>query len=75
MLDEVSALAGARAEGEAGGKVAMAQEAICKYLDARFGEASRDLQGRVRQIDKLGALDKIFNRIYTTGVGSGERRH
>ena len=62
--DEISALAGARAEGEARGKI-VAQEAICKYLDARFGRSSRELQGRVRQIDRLGALDKIINQIYT----------
>ena len=67
IRDEISALAGARAEGEAGGKVAMAQEAICKYLDARFGEASRHLQERVRQIGRLEALDKIINKIYTAG--------
>ncbi|WP_064774410.1 Rpn family recombination-promoting nuclease/putative transposase [Neomoorella mulderi] len=63
MRDEISALAGARAEGETKGR----QEAICKYLDARFGEASRDLQERIRQIDNLEALDKIINRIYTAG--------
>ena len=27
-----------------GGKVEIAQEAICKYLDARFGDSSKDLQ-------------------------------
>lgn len=60
---EISALAGARAEGEAKGR----QEAICKYLDARFGEASRDLQERVRQIDSLEILDKIINKVYIAG--------
>lgn len=63
MRDEISALAGARAEGEAKGR----QEAICKYLDARFGEASRDLQEWVRQIDSLEILDKIINKVYTAG--------
>jgi predicted transposase/invertase (TIGR01784 family) len=66
LRDEISALAGARAEGEASG-IATAQEAICKYLDARFGRASRELQGRVRQIDRLDTLDKIINQIYTAG--------
>ncbi|MCL6561074.1 MAG: Rpn family recombination-promoting nuclease/putative transposase, partial [Firmicutes bacterium] len=45
MKDEISMIAGAMAEGEVKGKVAMAQEAICKYLEARFGDASRSLQG------------------------------
>ena len=52
IRDEVSALAGAMAEGEARGKVEMAQEAICKYLDARFGESSRGLQQKVKQVGK-----------------------
>ena len=79
IRDEISALAGARAEGEARGraegeakgeakgKVDMAQEAVCKYLEARFGDASRDLQERVRQTGRLEALDKIINKIYTAG--------
>lgn len=66
IRDEISALAGARAEGEARG-IAMAQEAICKYLDARFGGPSRELQGRVKQIDRLETLDSIINLIYTAG--------
>ena len=44
VRDEVSALAGARAEGEAKGKAEMAQEAICKYLEARFGKSSMSLR-------------------------------
>ncbi|OPY56634.1 MAG: hypothetical protein A4E55_02045 [Pelotomaculum sp. PtaU1.Bin035] len=66
--DEVSALAGARAEGKAEGKVEgkaeMAHEAICKYLDARFGEASQSLQKKVKRIDDLGILGEIINKIY-----------
>jgi len=65
MRDEVSALAGAMAEGEARGKVEMAQEAICKYLDARFGDSSKDLQKKVKQVGKLETLDEIINKIYT----------
>jgi len=71
IRDEISALAGARAEGEAKGRVEGEakgrQEAICKYLDARFGDDSRHLQERVRQIGRLEALDKIINKIYTAG--------
>ena len=79
--DELSMLAGARAEGEAKGKAEgkaegeakgkaegkaeMAHEAICRFLDARFGAASQSLQGKVRQINKLDLLDQIINKIYT----------
>lgn len=63
LRDEISALAGARAEGEAKSR----QEAICKYLEARFGDDSRGLQEQVWQIGRLEALDKIINKIYTAG--------
>jgi predicted transposase/invertase (TIGR01784 family) len=95
--DEISALAGARAEGEAKGeakgraegeakgeargraegeakgramgkaegKAGMAQEAICKYLDARFGENSLDLQKQVEKISELAVLDAIIDKIFT----------
>ena len=65
VRDEVSALAGARDEGRAEGKIEMAQEAICKYLEARFGESSRDLRKKVKRIGKLETLDEIINEIYT----------
>ncbi|OPY56023.1 MAG: hypothetical protein A4E55_02344 [Pelotomaculum sp. PtaU1.Bin035] len=71
--DEVSALAGARAEGKAEGKAEGRaegkaegrQEAICMYLRARFGDASQGLQQQIGEISKLEALDKIINKIYT----------
>ncbi|WP_159426206.1 hypothetical protein [Desulfolucanica intricata] len=69
LRDEISAIAGAKAEGReegrAEGKVEMARDAICKYLEVRFGEASKKLQKQVRQIGKLGILDKMMNDIYT----------
>ena len=55
----------AEVAAEARGKVSAKQEAICKYLNARFGEISRELQGRVKRIGKLDALDKIIDKIYT----------
>ncbi len=64
-LDEISALKGSEAKGEARGKVMMAQGAICEFLDARFGSASRGLQKQVKQIDKLEPLDKIIKKIFT----------
>jgi hypothetical protein len=49
------------AEGEARGR----QEAICKYLDARFGDSSKGLQKKVKQVGMLETLDEIINKIYT----------
>ena len=63
--DELSALAGARAEGEARGEAKGRQEAICKYLEARFGDASLGLQEKVKQHTEIEKLDKIINKIYT----------
>ena len=71
MRDELSMLAGAMAEGEARGEARGEakgrQEAVCKYLEARFGEPSRGLQRQVKRIDKSEILDKIINKIYTVG--------
>ncbi|WP_081460809.1 Rpn family recombination-promoting nuclease/putative transposase [Desulfotomaculum nigrificans] len=63
--DEISMVSGARAEGKAEGKAEMAQDAICKYLDARFASASNSLQVEVKQIDNIVILDRIINKIYT----------
>jgi hypothetical protein len=64
-LDEVSALEGSEAKGEARGRVTASQNAICEFLDARFGNASHGLQKQVKQIDKLESLDKIIKKIFT----------
>ncbi len=45
----------------------MAQEAICKYLEARFGKASLGLQKKVRALGKLESLNQIMNKIYLAG--------
>lgn len=50
---------------EARGKLAMAQEGICKLLNARFGDISRELQSRVKRIGKLDALDNMIEKIYS----------
>ena len=55
------------AEGKTAGKAEMAQEAICKYLEARFGEAALDLQKKVQVISKLESLNQIMNKIYLAG--------
>ncbi|MDA8335310.1 MAG: hypothetical protein M0Z41_10040 [Peptococcaceae bacterium] len=52
----------AEAVAEARGK----QEAISKFLNARFGDISRELQARIKRISTLDALDKIIDKIYTT---------
>jgi|GEM_PF-1432694 hypothetical protein len=75
LRDELVMLDGARAEGKAAGitegkaagKAEMAQEAICKYLEARFGEASLDLQQKVRALGQLESLNQIMNKIYLAG--------
>jgi predicted transposase/invertase (TIGR01784 family) len=68
-LDEISALEGSEAKGEAKGevrgKVVMAQDAICKFLDAKFGNSSQGLQTQIKEISKLESLDKIINAIFT----------
>lgn len=61
VRDEISMLAGARAEGEAKGRA----DAICTFLDVRFGKSSKSLQVKVKSIDKLEVLDRIINKIYT----------
>ncbi|HUW65843.1 MAG TPA: hypothetical protein VMW83_14345 [Spirochaetia bacterium] len=53
------------AEAETRGKVSAKQEDICKFLNARFGDISRELEGRVKRIGKLDALDKVIDKIYT----------
>jgi len=76
VRDEISMVTGAREEGRAEGKaeglaegeakgVEMAQDAICKYLDARFSGASLGLQEEVKAINNLVVLDKIIGKIYT----------
>lgn len=57
FLDEISNVAGAKAEGKA--------ETICQYLEARFGTESQSLQETVRTIADLDALNRISNRIFT----------
>ena len=53
--------------GKIEGKAEMAHEAICMYLEVKFGDASQDLQQQVKKIRKLEALDKIINSIYKAG--------
>jgi hypothetical protein len=41
------------------------QEAICKFLSTRFGDISRDLQGRVKRTGNVGTLDAILDRVFS----------
>ncbi|HZK84030.1 MAG TPA: Rpn family recombination-promoting nuclease/putative transposase [Desulfosporosinus sp.] len=52
------------AAAEAKGKVIMAQDSICKYLEARLGVKSQALQETVYAITELETLSRIMNRIY-----------
>jgi predicted transposase/invertase (TIGR01784 family) len=67
IKDELSARLGSEAKGRAEGRAEMAQEAICKFLEVRFGKPSLNLQQRVKRIDKLETLDRIINKIYAAG--------
>ncbi len=55
--DEISMVVGAKAEGMV--------DAICKYLDIKFTDASLSLQAEVKKINDVVILDKIINKIYT----------
>ena len=52
------------AEGKAEGRSLMAQDAICQYLDARFGTASQALQDEVRGMTNLESLTRLLNGIF-----------
>ena len=52
----------AKAEGKVEGKA----EAICQYLDVRFGVESQALQDTVRTMNDLDTLTRIMNRIFTS---------
>lgn len=49
-----------RAEGEANGKV----DSICRYLKKRFGEASLELQQKIRGVNNLEVLDNIMEEVF-----------
>lgn len=66
VRDEVSMVTGAKSEGLAEGEAKGQRDAICKYLDARFSDASTNLQSKVKKISNLAILDKIINKIYKT---------
>ena len=53
-----------KAEGKAEGKILMAQDIICQYLNDRFGSASQTIQETVRTINDLDALSRITDRIF-----------
>jgi hypothetical protein len=58
----------AEARGEARGKVEKAQDAICKYLRRRFGDASAGLQRKVREVTSLEVLDGIMEELFAANT-------
>lgn len=60
VISEATNLAAAEAKG----KILMAQDAICQYLNARFGVESQALQEIVRLITDLDSLNRIIGRIF-----------
>ncbi|KLU63578.1 hypothetical protein CEB3_c00330 [Peptococcaceae bacterium CEB3] len=56
----------AKAEGEA--------DAICQYLEVRFGPDSQALQETIRHIESLDRLNRILRGVYTVGtLGEAEQ--
>lgn len=64
FLDEISNVAGAKAEGIAEGEANMAKNVICRSLEAHFGAESQALQETVRTITNLDTLNQITDRIF-----------
>ena len=57
-----------RAEGEIKGKAEKAREVICKYLDRRFGEKTKDLQQKVHHISNLEILDYVLEELFAANT-------
>ncbi|MDQ0285392.1 hypothetical protein J2Z49_000493 [Desulfofundulus luciae] len=57
-----------KAEGEARGKVEAKQDAICKYLRRRFGDASAGLQRKVREMTSLEVLDGVMEELFAANT-------
>lgn len=58
IVEEKTAEARIEAEARAN------QEAICQFLNDRFGDISRDLQGRVKRIGTADTLHAILKKIF-----------
>jgi hypothetical protein len=65
---EMRGLIKGRAEGEARGKVEAKQDAICKYLKRRFGDASAGLQQKVREMTSLEVLDSVMEELFAANT-------
>jgi predicted transposase/invertase (TIGR01784 family) len=73
IKDELSARLGAEAKGKAEGKtegiaegkIMASRDAICQFLEVKFGGAARNTQKQVRQIVELQTLDRVIKNIYT----------
>jgi hypothetical protein len=61
---EMRGLIKGRAEGEARGR----QDAICKYLKRRFGDASAGLQQKVREMTSLEVLDSVMEELFAANT-------
>ncbi|NHM26448.1 Rpn family recombination-promoting nuclease/putative transposase [Desulfofundulus sp. TPOSR] len=66
--ERAEAEARGRAEGRAEGKVEKAQDAICKYLRRRFGDASAGLQQKVREMTSLEVLDGVMEELFAANT-------
>ena len=64
LRDKLTSMKSAEAKGEAKGRILMAQDAICQYLEARLGVKSQALQESVHTITELDTLSRIMNQIF-----------
>jgi hypothetical protein len=54
--------------GKAEGRAEAKQDAICKYLRRRFGDASAGLQQEVREMTSLEVLDGIMEELFAANT-------
>lgn len=64
LRDQLTNMKSAENKGEAKGKVIMAQDIICQYLNDRFGAESEALQEAVHMITDLDTLGRITGQIF-----------
>jgi len=64
LRDQLTRMKSEKDKGRAEGKILMAQDIICQYLNDRFGAESQAIQETIRAITDLDVLSRITNRIF-----------
>jgi len=57
-----------RAKAEAKGRIEKARDAICRYLNRRFGAPSSDLQRVVQKISDQETLDNLMEELFAVNT-------